>query len=81
MSISARQQRIKDMNLPLPVFTDQPSKKPSGQKVLYPELGEYDLRCEIVIEGYTYKGRMFDPIRAVIIVPMALHPAFHLLPA
>jgi hypothetical protein len=77
MSISARQQRIKDRNLPLPVFPDQTSKTPSGDKVLHLELGEYDLGFEIVTEGYTHKGRMFDRIRATIIVPMGLHPAFH----
>ena len=77
MNALTRRQRIDKLNLPLPVFADNPPEKASNKKVIDSELGEYDLRFEIVFAGYGLGTPVIDRTRAVIIVPRALHPTFH----
>ena len=75
MPLSARHQRYLDSGIPLPPFNTPPPKKPKDDGPLDPQLGEYDACFTAVLQGFTHKGRIIK-LRAMIVVPMALHPAF-----
>jgi hypothetical protein len=72
-----RQERIATSQEPLPVFPDHRPKTPSNKAPHDPELGEYDLRIVAALEGHRGGKRAMDPIKAMIIIPMALHPTYH----
>ena len=52
-----------------------PAEKPKDESPIDPQLGEYDACFSVALQGFTHKGRIIH-IRAVIVVPMALHPVF-----
>ena len=59
----------------MPVYPENPPTKPSEQKVIHPECGEYDLCVEIECELHSREARIFH-IKSMIIIPMAAHPTF-----
>ena len=52
-----------------------PAEKPKDESPIDPQLGEYDACFSVALQGFTHKGRIIN-VRALIVVPMALHPVF-----
>ena len=75
MPLSARHQRYLDSGIPLPPFNTPPPEKPKDDGPIDPQLGEHDARFTAVLQGFTHKNRIIN-LRAMIVVPVALHPVF-----
>jgi hypothetical protein len=75
MPLSARHQRLLNSDIPLPPLNTPPLEKPKDESPIDPQLGEYGACFMAVLQGFTHKGRIIN-LRAMIVVPRALHPVF-----
>ena len=76
MELSKRRQRINSLAIPLPRFPDLLPSKPKDAYPIDPELEEYDLRFKATCAAFQGKVAIAQ-IKAMVVLPMALHPAFH----